>query len=122
MPGKNGKWIEWTDEGSVLPNAPGCYAIYEGDEVVYVGSSFNIRHRIKSHPIEISHYSNTLDTPWGMFHNWKIKFKTSVRYGDWAMIELRLIDRLQPKYNKAGIRRSRKDATRQQNSLLPILS
>lgn len=107
-----GRWLEWNDENQILPGTPGCYAIYEDDELVYIGSSFNIRDRIKSHPIEISHYSNTLETPWGVFRNWKIKFKTSVRYGDWAMIELRLINRLQPKFNKVGIRRSGNDAKR----------
>ncbi len=84
------------------PNLPGVYVIYFGDELVYIGQSNNIRARFARHNIRYG-YAQNIITPWGdvpesvgVF----AKIKPSKRLGDWAMWEIRLIHRLQPRLNK----------------------
>lgn len=98
------KWTT-TDELD-LPSSPGVYAIYFDGELVYVGSSFDVRKRVLTHGINWSKYSHGIDTPWGQRKALTIKYRRSDVYGDWAMHELRLIRRLKPRFNSIGKRKS----------------
>lgn len=83
---------------SRIDPAPGCYAIYIADELVYVGQSVNLRLRFRRYGFR-RHHDLTFTTPWGEFRNVRVKVCYSRRYGDWAMRELRLIRRLSPRFN-----------------------
>lgn len=80
---------------SDLPKTPGVYAIYIEGELRYVGQSVNVRQRINSHGFRYR-FSGTPSTPHGASKTLVIKVRGSEKYGDWAMIELRLINRLKP--------------------------
>lgn len=75
-----------------LPQIPGVYALYENDELVYIGSTSNLFIRLICHRSTDSILQKVS----------KIKYRRSVKYGDWLMYELRLITRLQPKLNAYG--------------------
>lgn len=90
-----------------VPEGPGVYAIYFSNEVVYVGSSRDVRHRLYNHGINWCRYSSWIMTPWGHQRSLRIKVRKSDVYGDWAMHELRLIRRLKPRFNSIG----KKDST-----------
>ncbi len=64
-----------------------------------------LRQRIGSYRIRPT-YGTGHFTPWGQFNRVVVKVKTSYRYGDWAMRELRLIRRLKPDYNRTCLGRS----------------
>lgn len=70
------------------PTTPGVYAFYENGKVVYVGSSVNVSRRIRQHLLSYER-----------FRHYAMKVRPSRRYGDWLMIELRLIKRLNPLLN-----------------------
>jgi len=94
-------WIRFEpDAGVCVPEVPGCYVIFGDGEVVYVGQTVNMRMRMRSHGIRIWHYSAQFKTPWGNFSELYGKRRVSKRYGDWAMVEVRLINRLNPPGNK----------------------
>lgn len=101
-----GKWATYDYDKhflSAISPEPGCYVIYCDEQLVYVGQSTNVQKRIKSYDFGYTRYSNTgIHTPWGLCRKLVIKIRKSIRYGDWAMVELRLIKRLQPKLNCAG--------------------
>lgn len=96
-----GAWKSLIDER--IPDQPGVYVIFDGDKVLYVGSSCKMRARLHQHGINWAHYSTCLKTPWGFFRKGNVKFRPSRKYGDWAMVELRLIRRLRPRHNKRHI-------------------
>jgi hypothetical protein len=84
-----------------LPQLPAVYAIYFDGELVYIGQTSNLRGRFKSHNVRHG-YARNFHTPWGSLPGTAAitaKAKPSRRYGDWAMIELRLIRRLRPRLN-----------------------
>ena len=92
-----------------LPTQPGVYVIYIGGEVVYVGQSANLRNRIQGHKIR-NGYARNIRTPWGEFPDdvqVTGKAKVSRRFGDWAMWELRLIERIRPIFNKTFVNERR---------------
>lgn len=89
---KQTKSIRWYPVSIVhgpIPSVPGCYAFLIDGKVVYVGSSNNLALRMRAHrncgkfPIE----------------SIELRIRPSKKYGDWAMIELRLIRRLKPVFN-----------------------
>lgn len=91
---KHMSWVWYTGEEwniHYLPSEPGVYAILDGNKVLYVGSSQNLKKRISCH-------SKLLKT----LPDGKYKFSCSRRYGDWLMREVRLIRRLRPKLNVRG--------------------
>lgn len=95
------KWTAY-DAPSDVPTDPGCYAVYLNGDLVYVGQSMNVRRRLREkNRFMPSRYSANFETPWGM-GRLKIKVRSSVKYGDWAMVELRLLRRLKPRGNTAG--------------------
>lgn len=79
---------------------PAVYAIYVDGVLSYVGQTVNLRNRMKMHNIRFS-YGNSIIIPWGdgCCKSCVVKASYSLRYGDWAMRELRLIRRLSPQYN-----------------------
>lgn len=97
---------ETTKEWSELPREAGCYAFFLGGNLGYIGSSQNVAKRISSHEIRFG-YSNAIITPWGRFKRVTVKVSKSKRFGDWAMRELRLIDRLRPRFNRLSKGRRR---------------
>jgi excinuclease UvrABC nuclease subunit len=101
-----GTWVMCSPE--FAPVAAGVYAIYVNGELVYVGSSKNLRQRLAQHNVRYG-YSPSVITPWGQFHHadasYHCKVKVSRRYGEWAMLELRLIRRLKPRCNTRHVDR-----------------
>ena len=91
------------------PAAPGCYAIYLDGTLVYIGQSTNVAKRILSYRLNYS-WGGSVVTPWGYCEDLFIKYRPSLRYGDWAMVELRLIKRIQPVFNCVGSVKKRRAA------------
>jgi hypothetical protein len=90
-----------------IPKSAGVYAIYLNGELVYVGQSNNLLVRLSRHRIRHG-YSGNLKTPWGEFPgetHLTGKLKVSRVRGDWAMWEIRLIERLMPKFNRTFVSR-----------------
>jgi hypothetical protein len=92
---------------SVPFDGPACYAVYIDGGLVYIGSTVNLRCRLAGHKIQISRYSSWIITPWGDGRTVFVKYRPSRSYGDWAMVELRLLRRLKPKGNIAHVQRGR---------------
>jgi len=89
-------WTKAT-RGSI-PNMPGCYAIYRGRTLVYIGSTQNLNARLENHWRDSKRWGVTPNTPL------TIKVRVSRKAGDWLMIEYRLIKRLRPEVNRFWIR------------------
>lgn len=87
MDAARGKW-------NIFPTSPACYVIYVNSRLVYVGQSMNIRKRM------VGHYCRPTCV-WMKEKQIVMKYRLSRKYGDWAMVELRLIRRLQPNLNLA---------------------
>ena len=100
------KWTAYEMPASGLPEAPCVYVFYLDGMLAYIGQTVDLRARMGMHKIRYS-YSNKIITPWGYADKVTIKVAFSSRYGDWAMRELRLIRRLEPKHNLQGWRRQR---------------
>jgi hypothetical protein len=66
--------------------------------VIYVGSTGNLSARMNSHRAMASRSTSH----WLHTYGISMKYRVSLRYGDWTMIELRLIRRLRPAHNKRG--------------------
>lgn len=85
-----------------LPRTAGVYAIYFERELVYIGQTWDIGSRLAEHAIRFG-YGRNIITPWGDLPDHTrimIKVKRSRRLGDWAMDEIRLIQRLRPRFNR----------------------
>ena len=85
-----------------LPILSCCYALYFDGELKYIGSTNNLRNRFSGHAIRYG-YGRNIISPWcNVSDECKItiKFKPSRKYGDWTMIESRLVMRLQPEFNQ----------------------
>lgn len=94
--------INYSENRSSLPKVSCCYCFYIENNLVYIGSSVDLRNRFSGHAFRYGYEKNFI-TPWGEFSEktkFKIKYKPSVRYGDWLMIEARLIKKLRPIFNK----------------------
>jgi hypothetical protein len=82
-----------------VPQRAGVYVVIGDGRAVYVGSSTRLRDRLTAHQLgwkELRPLKFKYKTPWGIFDSLQVKYRLSVRFGDWAMRELRLIDRLRP--------------------------
>jgi hypothetical protein len=100
---QDSRWlsINYFDGRKNLPTVACCYVIYFDGELRYIGSTGNLRNRFCGHAFRYS-YGKSFITPWGEFDlpiNITIKLRPSRRYGDWLMVEARLIRRLQPVFN-----------------------
>lgn len=111
-------WRQFTYGNCNPPALAACYAIFGDGELLYVGSTECLAARTRGHKIQFQQVIraadgggatrlNVVSTPWGDFKNVTIKYRPAVKFGDWAMVELRLIRRLQPRGNTRGIIRTR---------------
>jgi len=83
-----------------IPLVSCVYAFYFNGELVYIGSTINLKARLISYRFRIQF--GKLMTKWGIFDidtKVIVKYRVSVKYAEWLMVEARLIKRLQPKYN-----------------------
>ena len=83
-----------------LPPEPACYVLLLDGVAVYVGQTVNLRTRFYKHairPVGEEEYSSG----WGVLRGYlTMKVRFGARYGDWAMREARLINKLSPRFNK----------------------
>jgi excinuclease UvrABC nuclease subunit len=94
-------------ERIALPKCAGVYVIYFDGRPVYVGQSVNVANRLAGHKLRHA-YARYIITPWVDVPDTTritVKVKPSRRLGDWAMLEIRLIARLQPEFNTHHLRR-----------------
>ena len=85
-----------------LPPVACVYAVYFDSDLVYIGSSVDVRNRFSEHKFRHG-YGKNIITPWTDVPNYTritLKIKRSKRRGDWAMDEIRLIYRLRPTFNR----------------------
>lgn len=101
------KWITCFDDEKHAPyqQRPGVYVIIADGTVLYVGQSENVAARIAAYNIRFG-LGGSVFTRWGAHRRVAVKVRYTERYGDWLMIEARLIRRLQPKFNIRGCRRA----------------
>ena len=104
-----------------LPREPACYAVYCDGKLVYVGQTMDLSTRLRKHGFDYARYSNSVITPWGQFGSILIKYRPSRKFGDWAMIELRFIRRLHPRFNGGGFAVRSRDAKRSSSAGVPVL-
>lgn len=105
------KTFDPTFPGSCLSLA-GCYAIYRGKKLWYIGQSENVRRRIAGYRFENfpgpdEFFHGFTRTPWGDW-SWSdseltAKVVYARRFGEQLMTEARLIRRLRPLMNKRGV-------------------
>lgn len=82
--------------------APGCYAIYLDEALVYIGQTQNLRRRLRRYGISVEYLRGrglVVHTPWATGRTVTIKVRRSRRFGDWLMAEARLVRRLRPRFN-----------------------
>lgn len=94
-----------------VPVCAGTYAIFGDEKLLYIGYARNLRRRIRGgHGIRLWHYSSFIKTPWGSFSKIEIRWLEEKVLGEAAMLEIQLIQKYQPKFNKIGTKRySRKN-------------
>lgn len=88
---------------SGVANQPCVYCVKIDGIVVYVGSTRRFRSRFYEHKFRYGYWKNII-LPWcdiSLGQELSVKIKKSVRYGDWAMDEIRLIRKLRPVFNVA---------------------
>lgn len=95
-------WQSYDVMKDILPRVAGVYAIYFDGDLVYIGQSVNIGNRFSEHKFRYG-YARNIITPWTDLPDHTkitVKIKKSRRRGDWAMLEIRLIYRLSPLFNR----------------------
>lgn len=95
------RWVKYNPLEDRIESGPGCYVFYLDGQLTYIGQSADVKKRIASYRLRYG-YNNCVLTPWGDAFTVHVKIRYSLRYGDWAMRELRLIKRLQPFGNCVG--------------------
>jgi predicted GIY-YIG superfamily endonuclease len=80
-----------------FPHVPGCYVFIVEGVAVYVGSTEDLNTRMRAHrsgkgAIVVSPRAGEV----------LVKCRPTRKWGDWAMLELRLIRRLRPAWNRRG--------------------
>ena len=105
---RGSRWVNFREPGAAcFPRRPACYVVYLDGQLSYVGQASDLAKRISSHGIRLGYGSSYLST-WGQFKSIVVKARFCTRYGDWAARELRLIRRLQPRFNCVGSTLKRK--------------
>lgn len=79
------------------PPGPGCYAIFQGTALVYLGSGLSVRRRLNDHGIGRS-WKRPLRR-WSTAAGIRVKMAGPRRRFDWLSREARLISRLSPSGN-----------------------
>ena len=97
------RWLILEDgQAQHAPRACACYAVYLDGRLCYFGSTENLYVRLREHlPLPIG-FPGRVRTPWGEGQDLIVKYRPSRRFGDWLMIESRLIRRLKPFGNVRG--------------------
>jgi predicted GIY-YIG superfamily endonuclease len=93
------RWVVLDPSAYPLPAIPACYVFYGDGRLLYVGQTTDFKARMKSHNVRLR-YSNGYTGPWGDYREMSVKVHFGIAYGDWAMRELRLIQRLRPEFNR----------------------
>lgn len=75
----------------------GCYAIFDGTQLVYIGSAVDLRKRLSNQGI-IARMPRP-HAKLGSIPRPRLKITGSKRWGDWLTREARLIRRLRPPLN-----------------------
>lgn len=95
--GKRRRWRRFNPRDSTtLPKGAGVYVVHLHGRAIYIGSSTTLSHRYRQH-IHGLRYSE--EKNWPAIMGLKGKYFSSKKFGDWAMIELRLVRRLRPDFN-----------------------
>lgn len=109
-----GDWApgRWTSFDPIsrfaIPATPGVYVIFFDGRAVYVGQTANLRARFGSHKFRHAYAKDRVLTPWGSTESGvkvTAKARPTKRYGDWAMIEMRLLRRIKPILNSKHVYR-----------------
>jgi hypothetical protein len=88
---------------------PACYVIYFDGRIVYFGQTNNLSKWLTAgHGFRMSTASNSTVTKWVIPRSVKVKAHFGVKFGDWAMRELRLIRQLRPEFNISGLGKPRR--------------
>jgi hypothetical protein len=107
-------WVRVTGRNCDVPELPGVYAVYDHGELVYIGSSVNLRRRLWAYGRKQQFGKRSGSAPARWFspgwsyegpHATFFKVKMATKQGEWLMREWRLISRLKPKYNSDGAKR-----------------
>ena len=98
---RGSKWVSYDIFTGFPPRKPACYVIYLDGQLSYIGQASDVAKRLSSHGIRVGS-SNCVHTKWGAFSGVVVKVRFGDRLGDWAMREIRLIDRIQPHLNCVG--------------------
>lgn len=91
----------WAD-ATLLLDSPGrwrsqaCYAFMVYGRVVYVGSTSDLGARLYKHKNDLI---ARINADYGPDVDVRLKVNIGSRFGDWAMREIRMIRRLEPRYN-----------------------
>lgn len=93
-----------------IPEGPGCYAVFLDGKLGYIGNSMTLRKRIGGGKGSGAHKilpddSGGASTPWGEYKDLFVKIRRPRILGEEAMVEARLIQRLKPPFNRAGLKR-----------------
>lgn len=86
-----------------VPSCPGVYAIYKGNELVYVGQTSNLRKRLTTHRCSARGGNTRRLTAIDCLGTTALWFKVRPcdhRFGEWLSLEYRLLRRLRPKLNR----------------------
>jgi hypothetical protein len=109
---KGTRWISY-DAGCPIdiPDVPCCYVVIVRGEAIYVGQTKHPFNRLVSHGVTCGWGSSTY-VPWLDEHvpakEVVLKCKFQHRLGDYAMLEIRMIDRLKPRFNCIGSTKPRR--------------
>lgn len=82
-----------------FPRCAACYVFIVDNRCVYVGSTVNMNVRMRAHR---NPARDRTPIPW-KHQDILVKYRPSKKYGDWLMLELRLIRRLKPVGNQKGV-------------------
>ena len=94
------RWLHYdADRLNTVSNMPGCYAIFTGLTLLYIGQSDRVRERLtKGHGIRMIARDHS-STPWGDLAHVTIRVRYDTHLGDRLRRELRLCVRLRPVHN-----------------------
>jgi hypothetical protein len=113
-------WVRYDFDS--LPRSAGLYALYEDGRLLYIGKSWNLRSRVWNHrhlrrngPCPLRSYGEPCHCPPAKtefqgvnpYRMW-VKIRHPRRHENWHETEVRLIYRLQPPFNRAGVRKKTK--------------
>ena len=87
-------------EFNKLPQSPGIYVIYFGGLVSYIGSAVNLKARLNRYGFKNPLSQKHIVKEWGDVKTAIIKYRAQKSFGEYAMVEIRLISYLSPPNNR----------------------